>query len=66
MKNRHLDSDFKPFSLVAAHRDTKSEISQGDSFFLILEGFRVGPFLCLGPIDHLEMILHSRGIEIAA
>jgi hypothetical protein len=67
MENRHLDCVFEPPFPVSAHQDksTKADISLVDTYFLMLDGFRVGPFLCIGPIDHLEELLHDRGIRIA-
>jgi hypothetical protein len=67
MKSRPSDFVSEAFLPVSAPRtaSTKPGASLGERYFLIVDGFRIGPFLRTGPIDHLVALLHARGIKIA-
>jgi hypothetical protein len=66
MKSLPLDFVSEAFFPVSAPwtASTKPGASLGERYFLIVDGFRIGPFLCTGPIDHLEALLHARGIRM--
>ena len=41
-------------------------LSASNSFYLISDGCRIGPFIATGPLDHLESMLRIRGVRISA
>lgn len=62
MEKRHIDLDLgQPLPSSARDAASKPEEHRGCIYLLMSDGFRIGPFLCAGP---LESILNSRGLRI--
>ena len=67
MKKRLLFCADKPF--FQTHTMKTKTPRQSDylsqKYFLLIEGNRIGPFLCNGSLNHLEVLLRGRGIRMS-